>query len=1124
MSPILIALTALVAAGIGAAVAARLTAQVATRRAQQVTTELTHLNELGRRLLRTRLALDDLCEMVYWQVRQIIPAGLFQLGLFEGDAYHVKVWVQDSEQLPQQVFTEGAHKGIVGWVRESGQPLLVSDFEAEHDRLPAFPEFKLDDPPRSGVFVPLIAGASTIGVMAIQSRQVGRFTEEHLHLLSALANQAAWAIRNAQLYERAHQRAERLNLIAQVVSQISAIQPLPALFQQIVDLVKDSFGYYCITIFVNVDDQILRMGASTDSTFAAQITDVAIGLGMIGWAAREGQTALANQVVADPRYRKLEILPETKSEIALPLKVEERVVGVLDVQSDRENAFSSEDVFVLETLATQIALAIEQAQTYDAEHRLAQRLEALMQVTQAVVSILDLDDLLDRVVDLIADTFEYERVHIFLRVGRWLVFRAGAGSHTVRWLIEEQKFDINAQHLIPQTARSGEAVIIRDLHQLEDFHPLKGVEDSRSEMVIPIKMVNRVMGVLDVQSDRVGAFGEDDLRLLHSLADAVAVAIRNAVLYVNERRRRNLAETLRTISLTVASNLDLDQVLAGILEGLERVISLETAAILLFDERQDVLHIAAATGGDLKTLINHEIALDSAAWKNENALEEAVHEAYHRLLALPDDHTCLTAPLVGGSTLIGYLLVDHHSPGQYSHHDQEIVLAFASQVAVAINNARLYSAQQAEAWVTTALLQVAEAVNAQGDVTESLETVARLTTLLVGVNQCLILRWQPTEGAFIPGAQQGILREAYQSLTAHPLPAVEHPFLDLLTVAEGAVGAGQGYQLPIPAPLRELLVSSIVGIPLRAKQELVGLLIVDDPGAGAGHDLRLMNILTGIAHQAATALESASLQASARERERLEQELEVARRIQATFIPETPPNPSGWQIAATWRAARQVSGDFYDFIPLSDGRWGLVIADVADKGVPAALFMAMSRTLLRAAAISRISPAETLMRVNELLHNDSRSDLFVTVFYAVWTPETGELIYASGGHNPPLLITHPDGLRRKPAVRELRSKGMALGILPSIHVEEQTIRLALGDVLVVYTDGITEAMQADYTIWGTKRLISTLCKLHRRPAKDIMAGILAAIDRFVGEAPQSDDLTFWLLQRQPTFRQTKKAK
>jgi GAF domain-containing protein len=146
---------------------------------------------------------------------------------------------------------------------------------------------------------------------------------------------------------------------------------------------------------------------------------------------------------ADPRYRKLEVLAETKSEIALPLKVESRVLGVLDVQSHEFCSFDEEEVVLLETLASQLALAVEQAQTYEAEHRLAQRLEALTRVTQAVVSVLDLNDLLDEVVDLIADTFDYERVHIFLRAGDRLTFRAGAGPHSVRWLVDELTYGID---------------------------------------------------------------------------------------------------------------------------------------------------------------------------------------------------------------------------------------------------------------------------------------------------------------------------------------------------------------------------------------------------------------------------------------------------------------------------------------------------------------------------------------------------------------------------------------------------------------------------------------------------------------------------------------------------------
>ncbi len=141
----------------------------------------------------------------------------------------------------------------------------------------------------------------------------------------------------------------------------------------------------------------------------------------------------------------------------------------------------------------------------------------------------------------------------------------------------------------------------------------------------------------------------------------------------------------------------------------------------------------------------------------------------------------------------------------------------------------------------------------------------------------------------------------------------------------------------------------------------------------------------------------------------MERELEVAQGIQRSFLPQQLPIVPGWDMSVFYRAARQVGGDFYDFIPLRGGKWGIVIADVADKGVPAALFMVLSRTNLRAAAFSRDQPVETLMRVNEMLISDSRSDLFVTCWYGVSGSANGRIAYASAGHNPPLLL-RADGM------------------------------------------------------------------------------------------------------------------
>src|SRR5581483_10608546 len=277
--------------------------------------------------------------------------------------------------------------------------------------------------------------------------------------------------------------------------------------------------------------------------------------------------------------------------------------------------------------------------------------------------------------------------------------------------------------------------------------------------------------------------------------------------------------------------------------------------------------------------------------------------------------------------------------------------------------------------------------------------------------------------------------------------------------------------------------------------------------AGQAIDQRRTKILTGIAQQVGLALETARLQAQATERQRMERELEVAQGIQRSFLPQQLPALPGWDLSASYRAARQVGGDFYDFMPLKNGKWGIVIADVADKGVPAALFMALSRTLIRAAAFSRDDPVETLVRVNELLLSDSRSDLFVTAWFGVWDPASGELRYASAGHNPPLLI-HADG-----HTDQLVSHGIALGVIDKITLEGKQVTLQAGDVLVAYTDGITEALRADSTEFGLVGLQTTACAVRQRSAAEIVNRILHAVDNFTAGEPQFDDLTLVVLKR-----------
>lgn len=1103
MDPVYVAILVLAAAG--AALLAWWGYREGRLRSQAAAEELSSINRFGLELLHAKLSMEDLAVLVYERTAEMVAVPCFHIGLFEGDSYDIKVWAEDGRRLDPGEFPQDMYRGLISWLRATGEPLLIGDLATERESLPVIANPGEGEMPRSGLFVPLLAGSGPFGVLAVQSPEPNRYDEEDLRVVTATANLAAAALRNAQIYEHAEYRAEQLRLIGQVSAKVSAVQPLADLFRQIVTLIKDSFEYYCVTVFL-LDDEGLSPGDSTaEGLFGME--RITPGQGMVGWAALQGEPALANNVARDPRYRSLGVLPETRSELALPLKVEDRVLGVLDVQSDHEDAFTLEDVQLLETLAAQIALAIEQAETYDAEHSLAQQLEALVQVGQAITSILDLDDLLDRLVDLVAEVFGFERVHIFVRLGDLLVFRAGIGPHSVRWLIDELAYDLDAPGLIPRAARSGEAVIAGDVSQLEDYRPGEGLEDTRSEVVVPIKMASRVLGVLDIQSERAYAFSEADLRLLQALADSAAVAVRNAALYANERRRRDLADALREASQTLASELEIDEVVAETLEGMRRVTSLATAAVMLFDPSGEYVTIYATTGEQLAGYFGHRVSLAERLPDGGELGEAFARGLYVELFGERTENSVLIVPLTVGGYRIGYVAAEQLFPWLQTDEALEMVVAFANQAAIAISNARLYAAQQAETYVTTVLLQVAEAVNSQPDTHQALETIARLTALLAGVSRCVILRWDDDDRAYTCLAQYGIARDAFEAQAELPMAAADYPLLDLMSVSDRPLGAGEGYQLAVPEPLALLLPTSAVRcVPLRAKSGPIGLLVVDDPQQSTSNP-RLMAILAGIAHQTATVLETAQLQAGAAERRRLEQELEVARSIQASFIPDHPPEVPGWELAAAWRAARQVSGDFYDFIPLQNGLWGLLIADVADKGTPAALFMAVCRTLLRAAAASRLSPSQTLRRANELLFNDARTDLFVTVFYAVWNPITGRVTYASGGHNEPLLLRMGDD-----DVVRLSARGIALGVIPEIELEEGSLTLAQGDLLVAYTDGLTEAMQADYTEWGMDRFQKALLATRGGSAQAVLDGVLEAVGEFVGDAPQSDDLTMWVLR------------
>ena len=240
----------------------------------------------------------------------------------------------------------------------------------------------------------------------------------------------------------------------------------------------------------------------------------------------------------------------------------------------------------------------------------------------------------------------------------------------------------------------------------------------------------------------------------------------------------------------------------------------------------------------------------------------------------------------------------------------------------------------------------------------------------------------------------------------------------------------------------------------------------------------------------------------------LQNELDVASKMQQSILPTVFPSGPSYQTFGTMHPARNVGGDFFDVIRLADDRVGLAIADVSDKGVPAALFMMSSRTLLKGSAIGAEEPGDVLTEVNNLLNEDETTGMFVTMLYAVYNPATGEFIYASGGHDPPLVV-HPDGSSElKPL-----TGGIALGVLGGLEYRQLSITLEPGDTVCLYTDGVTEATNEQGELMGIEGVQDLFAATPPTNAEQACLAMLNMVLEYTGEAPQHDDITCLTLRR-----------
>lgn len=492
-----------------------------------------------------------------------------------------------------------------------------------------------------------------------------------------------------------------------------------------------------------------------------------------------------------------------------------------------------------------------------------------------------------------------------------------------------------------------------------------------------------------------------------------------------------------------------------------------------------------------------------------------------RLLNAPGDRCGLqlhaSAPLRAGNKILGILNVAAPNWESFSEESLILLANVGSQIGMALERARLFEMVNDQRFEEQAvLLDLSEQLLSHPKLDGLMSYLVDEVPRLLNVDACAILL--PAAGdpnSLIFSAASGWRDDPVAA--RRKMPATDRSGSGWVMLnQEPLLVEDLETRDPTPWSAPWFHAEGFRGqsvVPLVVQGRSVGTMLIDSRRPRSLSDEEL-NLLQLMANQAAIAIENARLHQEEIERQRMEDELAVGRQIQLGLLPAQPPQADGWDFAAVYRPSQQVGGDFYDYFKLAGDphQLGLVIADVSGKGVPAALFMALSRSIIRTKSMSGRHPAGVLRRANTLIYKDARSKLFVTAFYATLDLRTGWLAFSNAGHNWPLHLEAATG-----QIRDLVARGTLMGAFENIELEEKEIGLVPGDVVVFYTDGITEAMNKNEALFGETRLRQVIAAHPQAGAQQLLDAILGAIEEFTGSTPQSDDMTVLIVKRLPEF-------
>jgi sigma-B regulation protein RsbU (phosphoserine phosphatase) len=569
---------------------------------------------------------------------------------------------------------------------------------------------------------------------------------------------------------------------------------------------------------------------------------------------------------------------------------------------------------------------------------------------------------------------------------------------------------------------------------------------------------------------------------------------------------------LHKLADALNTTLDLNTLMHRVADLVRAVIDYKIFAILLINDRSEDLRmrfqIGHTTEVERMRIKLGDGVVGQAALQRQSILIEDVATTGNYIDANPNVRSELAVPLIIKNKVIGVVDLQSETLGYFTLEHQRLLELVASRMAIAVENARLYTRVSRQAQTLGVLNDISREITSILDPNDLLERIAHLLKRVIDFQMFSILLWndhhQHFEHSFSSRFGERVIRER------------------IISLGEGLIGTAAQLREPIlAADVRKdpryieanPEVRSELAVPLVYKGEVIGVLDLEHTRVNYYNEDHQRTLST-LASQIAISIANARLyQRIHEEEQRMERDLEMARKVQLRLMPSRPPLLERAEIAATFVAARSIGGDVYDYLDYGPRRTGLAVGDVSGKAAPAALYAALTSGILRSLAPQHLSPAAMLAALNDQLQERKLDSQYVTMLMAVWDDSNQTLQIANAGSVQPLFVaSNPADTTQPPAVRTIQAEGFPLGLFPNAEYEEFTLSTRPGDLIVFFSDGIVDAVNATGEMFGDDRLKQLLESQHHPTAQSTVDAILQAVTDFQAGTAHFDDETIVVLR------------